>query len=192
MWSHPKLARPPSQQRPGPGRQSAPPIAKAKPTADLANDAQPLRRQGLEVLPLALEAGLEKPERVSIWIWETCGLCPENSGFPAEITHFFNFLRGVDNFKSVHLCCWSSGSRGVWGRGRAGLPPPAVSAGLWAVRQQRSAGTCPGRSGPSLEVTGAQPNQSSDLGRCTPGLGPGPCDGCCPSPLASSCLCGPS
>ena len=45
------------------------PIAKAAPSAGLASDAQPLRRMGLVVLALALDDGLEKRDRVSIWIW---------------------------------------------------------------------------------------------------------------------------
>jgi hypothetical protein len=45
---------------------SGTPIAKATPRAGLASDDQRRRRSGLEVRPLALEDGLEKPERMNI------------------------------------------------------------------------------------------------------------------------------
>jgi hypothetical protein len=32
----------------------------------------------LEVLTLAMEDGLEKAEKLSIWIWKTCGLFPRD------------------------------------------------------------------------------------------------------------------
>jgi hypothetical protein len=44
--------------------------------------------------------------------------------------YFSIYFRGVGNFKSVHPCCWSSGSSEGWGQGRAGLLPPAFSTGL--------------------------------------------------------------
>ena len=44
--------------------------------------------------------------------------------------YFSIYFRGVGNFKSVHPCCWSSGSSKGWGQGRAGLLPPAFSTGL--------------------------------------------------------------
>ena len=56
------------------------PIAKASPMAGLANNAQRLLWSGLEVLPLALADGLEKPERIIKGIWKTCELCPQNFG----------------------------------------------------------------------------------------------------------------
>jgi hypothetical protein len=33
------------------------------------------------------------------------------------------FRGGMDNSKSVHLCCWSSGSSELWDQSSAGLPP---------------------------------------------------------------------
>jgi hypothetical protein len=56
------------------------PIAKATPRVGLANNAQRLRRSALEVLPLVLEDGLNKPERIIIGIWKTGGLFPQNFG----------------------------------------------------------------------------------------------------------------
>ena len=79
---------------------------------------------------MALRDGLEQRERVSIWIWETGLLSAQSSG-DTGINIFFNlFLGGVGNFKSVHPCCWSSGSSAGWGQGRSGLLPPAFRTGL--------------------------------------------------------------
>jgi hypothetical protein len=55
------------------------PIAKATPRPGLASDAQ-RRWSGLEVRRLALRDGLEKRERVSIWIWKTGLLSAQSSG----------------------------------------------------------------------------------------------------------------
>jgi hypothetical protein len=52
---------------------------------------------GLEVRRLSLRDGLEKRERVSIWIWETGLLSAQSSG-DTGINIFFNlFLGGVGN-----------------------------------------------------------------------------------------------
>jgi hypothetical protein len=48
----------------------------------------------LELLTLALGDGLEQRERVSIWIWNTCGLFPQISGDAGKNIRFNQFLGG--------------------------------------------------------------------------------------------------
>jgi hypothetical protein len=53
-------------------------MPKTTPSVGLGNNAQRLRRSALEVLPLALGDGLDKPERVSIGFWKTCEFFSQN------------------------------------------------------------------------------------------------------------------